>query len=198
MSASARAGSAPGIPGEVLESQRVFRRLLEATARPGVLIALPPASAEPETAVLRALLDHEVSFGVVGGAEEEAEGIRLTTGARGGPARRADFVLVRGGDSGGEVAKMKRGTLWEPHLGATAIYAVGRLSARGPVTLALSGPGVEGSRTLGVDGLAASEVGCILESRADYPMGVDVYLVDGAGLVGALPRSTRVETAAGA
>jgi len=176
----------------VLESQRVFRRLLDATARPGVLFALPQTGGEPETAVLRALLDHEVSFGVVGGSEEEAYRIRLSTGASPVSPGEADFVLVRGGDSKGEVAKMRRGTLEEPHLGATAIYAVERLSVRGSVTLVLSGPGVSGTRTLGAEGLASSELVHLRESRADYPMGVDVYLVDRAGLVAALPRSTEV------
>jgi len=88
---------------------------------------------------------------------------------------------------------MRRGTLEDPHLGATAIYRVLRLSTEGPVTLALSGPGIYGLATLGVEGLSVSEVKTIRESRSEYPRGVDVYLVDETGLVVGLPRSTQLE-----
>jgi alpha-D-ribose 1-methylphosphonate 5-triphosphate synthase subunit PhnH len=94
------------------------------------------------------------------------------------------------------VSKLRRGTLEHPERGATAIYAVEELSNVGTVSLKLTGPGVSGSRTLGLEGLAATEAAAIREIRQDYPLGVDVYLVDGAGRVAGLPRSTRLEVSA--
>jgi alpha-D-ribose 1-methylphosphonate 5-triphosphate synthase subunit PhnH len=137
-------------------------------------------------------LDHEVTFCAVGSEAEEArQRIAGATGARIVPAAEADFALISGGDSGGTLARLKRGTLERPESGATAVYAVERLDS-GPLTLELSGPGIPGERRLGVEGLPATEVRAFRESRADYPLGVDVYLVDEAGRVAGLPRSTRV------
>lgn len=178
----------------VFDSQRAYRCLLEATANPGKLFALPPAGADAAEVVLLMLLDGEVTFRALGPGAPEAEG-RLVreTGARTAPLSEADFVLVLGGNSGGALRDLKRGTLEAPEEGATAVYAVERLSERGTLTLVLSGPGVPEERVLGVEGLALEEVEEIQESRAAFPLGVDVYLVDGSGLVAGLPRSTRVE-----
>lgn len=173
----------------VFDSQRVFRRLLEATASPGKLFVLPPfEDCSPTDSIARALLDHETTFHVVG---ENEGNFTLATGARYAPLHEADFVFVH--EPGRVALDMKRGELEWPELGATAVYAVERLSNFGPITLRLSGPGVSGERMLGIKGLPLSEVKAIRDSRADYPLGVDVYLVDGAGQVCGLPRSTKVE-----
>jgi alpha-D-ribose 1-methylphosphonate 5-triphosphate synthase subunit PhnH len=148
---------------------------------------------EPHEAVLTTLLDHEVTFCAVGeGAREAEERISLRTGARIAPPAEADFALALGGDSGGRLRELKRGTLEEPAEGATAVWAVRRLSDHGHLTLALSGPGVFGERTVRIEGLTASEVEAILLFRSDYPRGVDAYLVDGRGMMIGLPRSTRL------
>ena len=187
--------TAPGIRAfdAVLDSQRVFRCVLQATAHPGKLFALPPTGVAPWEAVALTLLDHEVSFCVVGGPMVGAEGrIARLTGSRAVPPSEAGFALVAGG-SGGEISGLERGSLERPETGATAIFAIDRLSNAGPVTMKLSGPGVPGERTLGVDGLSVGEVEGIRASRQDYPLGVDVYLVDRTGQVAGLPRSTRLE-----
>lgn len=174
----------------VFDSQRVFRCVLQATAQPGKLFTLPPVGVAPPETVALALLDHEVTFCVVGA--EAGERLSRMTGSREVPLEEAEFALLSGGDSGGAVSKLGRGDLERPERGATAIYAVERLGT-GPVTLRLSGPGVPGTRTLGVEGLPKTEIEAIQKTRADYPLGVDVYLVDGAGQLAGLPRSTRLE-----
>jgi alpha-D-ribose 1-methylphosphonate 5-triphosphate synthase subunit PhnH len=179
---------------KVFDSQRVFRCLLQATASPGKLFTLPPVGSEALEAVAIALLDHEVAFCAAGPRAGELEKrVSRTTGARAVPVPEADFALVSGGDSGGAVLDLKRGSLERPETGATAIYAVGRLSGAGPLTFELYGPGVPGTRTLGVADLSPAEARSIRENRSDYPLGVDVYLVDEAGRIASLPRSTRLE-----
>lgn len=177
----------------VFDAQRVFRCLLQATASPGKIFTLLPTGVDAPEAVTLTLLDHEVSFSAVGeSAEELEERISRMTGARVGPAREADFVLISGEDSGDMVLNLKRGALERPETGATVIYAVERLDS-GPLTLRLSGPGVPDKRVLAVEGLSESGAEALRESRSDYPLGVDVYLVDEAGRVAGLPRSTRLE-----
>ena len=187
--------TAPGVRAfdAVFDSQRVFRCVLQATAHPGKLFALPPTGVAPWEAVALTLLDHEVSFCAVGGPMVSAQGrIARLTGSRAVPLSEAGFALVAGG-SGIEVSGLQRGTLERPETGATAIFAIDRLSNAGPVTIKLFGPGVPGERTLGVEGLSVEEIQEIRSSREDYPLGVDVYLVDEMGQVAGLPRSTRLE-----
>ena len=176
----------------VFDSQRVFRVLLQATAQPGKLFVFPPCGENPVDAVARTLLDHEVTFCAVG-ADTRATEERLSsvTGARAAPAPEADFALFFG-EHAGTIPTLKRGSLERPEEGATAIFAVERLSNAGPMTLGLSGPGVPDRRRVGVEGLSPSWAGETVESRAGYPLGLDLYLVDGSGQVAGLPRSTRL------
>lgn len=179
----------------VFDSQRVFRCLLRATARPGDLVTLPKTAVPPAETVLLTLLDHEVSFCAVGeGAPECERRLARETGARVSSAQEADFAFVLSGDHRGVLPLLGRGTLEEPASGATAIYAVRLLStAGGAFTVRVSGPGVPGERSLGVEGLANSQLGAMIETRSGYPLGVDVYLVDDWGVVAGLPRSARLE-----
>ncbi len=181
----------------VLRNQRVFRLLLCATSRPGEVVALPETGDGAIESVFLALLDVEVTFCVLGPDGAPSRGLedRLSgaTGARVAPASEADFALVPGGGSDGAVLELKRGTLEAPEVGATAVYQVERLAERGPLTLTVSGPGVPGSRSFGVEGLYAEELEALRESRANYPLGVDAYLIDRAGSMVGLPRSARLE-----
>ena len=178
-----------------IQAGRAYRILLQAAANPGKLFDMPPApDASTAEAILLTLLDGEVTFHALGpNAPEVAERLARATGARVAPAPEADFVLVLGSDSGAAVLELRRGTLEAPEDGATVVYAVGCLKVRGSLTVKLSGPGVPGERTLGVEGLDRQEVEGLRKSRASYPLGVDVYLADEAGLVAGLPRSTRLE-----
>ena len=181
----------------IFDSQRVFRCLLQAASQPGKLFTLPPFECGSLEIVARTLLDHEVSFHAIGdGALEASERLVRITGARMVPVSEADFALISGGDSDGAVLTLRRGELERPERGATAIYTVEDLSNTGSLAMKLTGPGLPGVRTLGIEGLLVEEAEGIRESRRDYPLGVDVYLVDGAGRVAGLPRSTRLEVSA--
>src|ERR1044071_948861 len=73
----------------VFGAQPMFRRLLEATARPGLVVPLgdvpllvPPARLRPASVLLLALMDREVTFAVVGpDAEMVREYLRFNTRA---------------------------------------------------------------------------------------------------------------------
>jgi alpha-D-ribose 1-methylphosphonate 5-triphosphate synthase subunit PhnH len=163
---------------DVLHTQRAFRALLAAMAEPGTVQRLPGAGGLP--LVLATLVDHEVTVAWPGDPQWPD----------------ADFVVVPGGCSGGELARARQGSLLDPALGATAIYQVAAVGA-GPLALSLSGPGVGSApRVLRLTGLAGEEVDLLQQSRARYPLGVDVVLIDGDGRCAALPRSTTLERVA--
>jgi len=175
-----------------LESQRAFRTLLEALARPGETLALGD---EPAFTVALTLLDGEVTFAAPGDGAFAGRVSRATR-ARPAPLPEADFVFLPAAGAEEGLRAMKQGTLEAPEEGATAMVLVESLKKEGgDAVLELSGPGVAGRRTLGVVGLPAGAVEAIRESRSGYPLGVDVFLLDGAGRVAGLPRSTRVGVA---
>jgi len=160
----------------VLDTQRAYRGLLAAMAEPGTMH--PLGGGVP--LVLATLTDHEVT--VVSSSDLGVE--------------TADFVVVDGGSSGGALLRARRGTPLDPAAGATAIYAITAVGA-GPLALSLTGPGVGPvPRVLRITGLDAAEVELVQQTRADYPCGVDVVLVDDAGQCAALPRSCTVEAVA--
>ncbi|WP_165977946.1 phosphonate C-P lyase system protein PhnH [Nonomuraea diastatica] len=61
------------------------------------------------------------------------------------------------------------------------------------VVLVLRGPGVPGVRRVRVTGLPAGVFAALAEANADFPAGVDTFLVAQDGTIAGLPRSTRIE-----
>jgi alpha-D-ribose 1-methylphosphonate 5-triphosphate synthase subunit PhnH len=160
-----------------LDTQRCYRGLLGAMAEPGTVHNVRPGL----PLVLATLVDHEVRLAEVGEAHWPT----------------ADFLLVRGGDSAGELTRARQGTLLDPALGATAIYEIDGVGS-GPLALALSGPGVgPAGRTLRLAGVPGREVALWRRTRSGFPLGVDVILVDRSGRCAALPRSTTLSTVEG-
>ena len=180
-------------------AQALFRRLLEATARPGLVVALgecplvvPPARLRPACALLLALMDREVTFSVVGpDAETVREYLRFNTGAHATGVAAADFVLVTA--SGGDWSPARRGALDAPHESATVVLtplAVGGPRRAADVTLALTGPGIAGEALLPLRGLSVFDVAPLVD-RADFPLGVDVWLAGADSRLAVVPRSAR-------
>jgi alpha-D-ribose 1-methylphosphonate 5-triphosphate synthase subunit PhnH len=183
------------------DTRETFRALVDATSRPGTVQQTPTTPASH--AVIATLVDHEVTFS--GGDEELRTTLNRESRLDAAPFEDADVVAVDG-HTDGRVTEAKRGTLKEPSEGATLVYDVSRVAADtdGPgeghdeaesLELAVSGPGVPGTRTFAVAGLPAAEVEAIATAQSNYPRGVDVYLTAGDCVV-ALPRSVSVRVAA--
>jgi alpha-D-ribose 1-methylphosphonate 5-triphosphate synthase subunit PhnH len=93
--------------------------------------------------------------------------------------------------------ELHQGTLLEPEASATAFYCVERLSnTPDPDTnwleLELTGPGVLQSRRLYIAGMEQNEATEIIATRGNYPLGIDVYLIDMHGQCAGLPRTTKI------
>jgi alpha-D-ribose 1-methylphosphonate 5-triphosphate synthase subunit PhnH len=175
----------------VHDTRETFRALVDAASRPGTVQTTPVDPAAH--AVVSTLVDHEVTF--CGGAEPVLSALERESRLDEAPFETADVVLVDG-HTDGRVTEAKRGTLKEPSDGATLVYAVETLTDAPAdadcLELSVSGPGVPGTRTFGVDGLPPEEVAAIAAAQSTYPRGVDVYLAAG-DTVAALPRSVDVE-----
>ena len=182
----------------VFDTQRVFRLLLDGMARPGKMQRLPspaltppPGLAPYAAGVAFALLDGETTFAVAPARHDWQHYLTLNTGAHAVGAAAAAFVLVRGEQAAPVLAEMNRGDLLMPEQGATMVCMVEKIAADvpGDVRLSLRGPGVAGTAALSVTGWPPAAVEALAEANSEFPLGVDVILIDAGGVLACIPRS---------
>jgi len=190
---------------DVHATQRTFRLLLDALARPGTVQALidrvpdVPAPVDPHVALVAlTLLDHETRFATSGPeAAPLAEFIARRTGAHPAPPEEAGFLFASGDDDAAPLARLSVGSLESPEQGGTAIVTVARLSANddggGPgCVMTLRGPGIAAITRVHVRGLARAIVETFIEQNHEFPLGIDAYLIDLGGRIIGLPRTVRI------
>ena len=168
--------------------QQMFRRLLDATARPGTLAELAELSgnAPVALAVLAVFCDNTQTLADLTGSLTEADR-RFLDAANAAPGT-ARFILADGAKPPGDL-NPACGTLDLPDLGATLVI---RVSALGTGNLLhLSGPGIPGTRDLAVTGLHDGWLAARTRWCADFPTGCDIVLADETGAV-VLPRTTQI------
>ncbi|HKW94142.1 MAG TPA: phosphonate C-P lyase system protein PhnH [Methylomirabilota bacterium] len=192
-----------GLRDPVLDGQRIFRTLLEATAHPGRILAvdgpLPDEELPPRwplhaatTAVCLTLLDFETPLWLDPAARtpEVTAYLRFhcscpivddQTAAR--------FAVVAHAPGVPGLGTFDPGTEEYPDRSATVIVQARTLSAAGR---RLTGPGIESVAYLEAEGLPARFWEDLQINHARFPRGVDVLLTAGRA-VAALPRTTRVE-----
>ncbi|WP_299046893.1 phosphonate C-P lyase system protein PhnH [uncultured Tateyamaria sp.] len=159
-----------------------FDALLWSLSRPGLPRTLP----EPgEASIIAALLDRECR---VHAADPLLIPEIMRTGAELVDIEHADHVFFGTMTAREPLAQIATGSDLYPDGGATII-----LRARFGFghTLRLTGPGVDGSATVQVGGLPDG-FWAVRMSRLRYPMGFDLFLLDGDQVIG-VPRSTTVE-----
>lgn len=188
---------------ESLVAQETFRMLLQAMSHPGRNYPLlreekgkNPSPEEGLTMILRTLLDHEVSFCVIGADRREREAsVSRLTGCPPAATDAADFLVVPGGTTNRSILRAKRGTLDYPDAGATVIYAVGSVEGADAfvASAVLKGPGIKDQIAVAISGLNPEELADIKEMTSEFPLGIDCIFVDRAGRVMCIPRSTRIE-----
>jgi alpha-D-ribose 1-methylphosphonate 5-triphosphate synthase subunit PhnH len=186
----------------VRAAQHIFRVALDALANPG---ALQPGLIHPAVArdlpkgnpwlasLLLTVLDHEVAAHVAPGPDAEAIAEYLVRRVRPSivPAGEADFVAAAAETiEPGLPEMLRRGGLEYPDDGATLVIDVPSL--QNGLALTLTGPGIKETRTLRAGGLPAAFFRSRDRAVADYPMGIDLLLVDRCGRIAGLPRTTRI------
>jgi alpha-D-ribose 1-methylphosphonate 5-triphosphate synthase subunit PhnH len=200
---------------QIFYSTATFRSLLDSLARPGKInkLAYPTlerANTESELlpnmyalGALATLLDSEVSFVLAEQGQwldqrsPASQWLIVRSGSRlAASPSQADFAFFSGGSSNGLISTLNPGDLLEPEISTTAFYTVESLAptteAALPLVLTLKGPGIADTTTFGVAGLAESEIALIQATRHNYPLGIDIYLIDAAGQCVGLPRTTRL------
>lgn len=192
------AALASGFADPVLDSQAVFRAVLNALARPGVPIALPtaiepPAPLTPELAALAlTLADSDAPIWLderLAADGAIARFLRFHTGAPIAEAPDdAAFALITAIEKLPPLDTFATGTDEYPDRSTTLVIAVDDLHAGVP--LRLSGPGIPDSVTLHA-ALPADFPDRLRANHRAFPRGVDCLLVSRGEVVG-LPRSASV------
>jgi len=193
-----------GLADPVTDAQSVFHAVMHAMANPGRIYPLaaaatPPQPLTPELGVIAAtLLDHDATVwcdAAIAANQNATAWLTFHTGApRVENADAAQFALVSDVSRLPSLPDFSQGNAEFPDRSTTIVLAVASLkSGHGFV---LKGPGIDGERSLHVDGLPQDFIQQWRENGAQYPLGVDLVLVcDGA--VAALPRTTRISALEG-
>ncbi len=189
----------PGLADPVIDGQRIFRRLLDAMARPGTIVTLAPLPAAPgpldpaTAAVALALADRETAVWLddAAGTAAVRRHLRFHCGCplASDPAQ-ADFVIAADMRALPPLDAFNPGSDEYPDRSTTLILQVPVLIGGEAWTLA--GPGIRDRAAMAIAGLPVGFRDQVVANNAGFPRGVDLIFTSGAQLC-ALPRSTRLE-----
>ncbi|HZD60043.1 MAG TPA: phosphonate C-P lyase system protein PhnH [Anaerolineae bacterium] len=190
----------------VFDAQQVFRLLLDCMARPGKINYLPDIKifVGKGTSFLyliaRTLLDTEVSFAFIDTAKTGLDKeIMRCTGSRLVDVERADFILCDGRIRQSDLYLANIGTLEFPDRAATVVMKVSQLLEQRPQVpwelfkVDLTGPGIDGSKSIWLDGIHKDNLDWLSLQNQNYPLGVDTVLVDIEGRVACMPRRSELK-----
>jgi len=184
-----------GFDAPALDSQAVFRDLLEAWARPGQIETLERDCAIPEglnaasAQLALTLLDNDTPIWISPSLRSASKWIIFHTGC---PVterpEQASFVFADISDLPA-LNQFNLGDAMSPELGATLIIQIESLTG-GPV-LTLDGPGIDGTVNLAPQGPDAAFWAERAKLAPRFPAGLDLILVADQALA-CIPRTTRI------
>jgi alpha-D-ribose 1-methylphosphonate 5-triphosphate synthase subunit PhnH len=178
-----------------VDSQQVFRAVLEALARPGTAMALPDGplrTIAPAVVPVFALADLGTGVCVLEHADDRwGDVVTTATNAPLWPAELARLVAAVRPVTEDEIRDFTRGTTAAPGTAALVSLSVPDVHG-GARRWRMTGPGIDGETTLSPVGLAPGFVAARADAVAGYPAGIDVLLVTRDGRVVGLPRTTTI------
>ncbi len=191
----------PGFADPVIESQQVFRAVLDAMARPGRIQSVPDGLTPPaplavgSAAFCLALADHDTPVWLAPGLRNPATLAFLRFHCGCPIVEEPESAAFAIADAAGLPAldSFAMGSDAWPETSTTVVVQVDDLQERGP--LRLTGPGIETAHRLSVPGLRPGLPDEWEANRKLFPCGVDLVLVAGRRIA-ALPRTTTVTVGA--
>jgi len=188
-----------GLADPAIESQHIFRAVLNAFSRPGTVKELhladtPPAPLMTGTAAV-ALTLFDLTTPVwldptlASDAAREYLGFHTGCTWAEGPAD-ANFAIVDGTAGIANFDDYAQGSLEYPDRSATLIVQVEALSEGDGAKL--TGPGIETEHRLMVKGVTVAFWAALADNNARFPHGVDLVLV-ARDRIACLPRTTKAE-----
>lgn len=188
-----------GFADPVLDSQAIFRLILDALAKPGTIhsvcdfVTEAPLGLQPATAAcLLCLADYETPIFLPewlrGGTAQRF--LAFYTGARvTDEPLRASLAVIEGDSHECRLSHFDQGDDRYPDRSATLLVQCAHLNDGPPITL--EGPGIKTTTTIAPSGLHDDFWQDVEANHALYPCGVDLIFCSGDRLMG-LPRSSRI------
>jgi alpha-D-ribose 1-methylphosphonate 5-triphosphate synthase subunit PhnH len=183
----------------VFDSQRAFRGIMDALAKPGIVQGLALNLSPPDVlpvaaaAAILTLCDFETELWVcptITNANAIADYCAFHTGTkRSKTPDQAHFALIDLTSQKLGLADFAQGIAEYPDRSTTIICIVPSLI--GGQQRTLSGPGIQNTVQFFAEGLPDDFDAQWAENHSSFPLGVDLVFCSGASLVG-LPRSTRI------
>jgi len=196
----------------VLDSQKVYRLVLEAMSNPTRVVNISDYAAKflgdhPDfmgkspgavftarstsfLALAMTLLDNEVSFNACENQSLTDEIVSLTLAKR-EKTEAADFVFVcEPNDMNNVIKNVKCGTLSDPHKSATIII---RNDGTPACSLTFYGPGINSRKTVQTTKTVKDAIDLRDVQDYEYPQGIDMVFVSSNGDLFAIPRMTQIE-----
>ncbi|MCL2519345.1 MAG: phosphonate C-P lyase system protein PhnH [Oscillospiraceae bacterium] len=166
----------------VFDSQKIFRLILEAMSNPTRIVNISKYGDDSVfLTVAMTLLDNEVSFNTCGN-ETLSEEISSLTLAKRESLEYADFIFASDINC---IENVKCGTLADPHKSATVII---RNDGEPACQLTFEGPGINDRAMVQVTQIVYDAVTLRDAQNYEYPQGIDLIFVSGAGELFAIPR----------
>jgi alpha-D-ribose 1-methylphosphonate 5-triphosphate synthase subunit PhnH len=190
---------APGLADPARDSQAAFRQILNATAYAGRIETLPLALTPPgglgvaAATVMLTLVDIDVDLWLSASLREPlTPWLRFHCGCPivAGDRLDAAFALLGKGDACPPLDTARLEDPERPDISTTLIVECEALT--GGRELRATGPGIDGATIIAPRGLPEGLWAERDALRALLPLGVDLFLTAGSGLM-ALPRTTRIE-----
>ena len=187
-----------GFADPVHASQSTFRAVMDALARPGIIVPVTAMAAGPAlhpaaAAVALTLLDYETPVWLdrtLAAAPGLADWFRFHTSAPMTPdPSRAAFAFIGDVVHAPSLDAFWLGTTEYPDRATTLVLQVERFVA--DECLLLSGPGIAGTQSFAAAPLPNNFRAQLIANRELFPRGVDVILATKKEIA-ALPRSVRV------
>lgn len=188
-----------GFSDAVMESQEVFRTVMDAMAQPGTIKSInvsmePPAPLSSTMAAIACtLVDADSAIWLdakLASHPEVKNWLAFQTGAPITPdAADASFALVHDLEKMPSFESFALGTQEYPDRSSTIILQVNNLTGGTPLTLA--GPGIKDTATFSPEPLPSDFLKQWANNHACFPRGVDL-IIAGPDAVMCLPRSSRI------
>lgn len=180
------------------KNQQNFRKIMDSFAYPGKINKIVSfekykGSLFPQTIdLITTLVDGEVSFYIYKEDKKAEEEIIIRTNTKTETISKADYVVI-GLDYENEICdclkEVKRGTLINPHTSGTLIIETREILDDGNISL--MGPGIKYINKIGIDNFDWIETRN--EINSEFPIGVDIILIDQYKNLLCIPRTTRIK-----
>ncbi|HBG1439724.1 TPA: phosphonate C-P lyase system protein PhnH [Clostridioides difficile] len=182
-------------------TQEIYRKMLDSASFHGKLNNIDNINIENNTKLLNGaigiaitLLDQEVTFYIENYTQKDIKNIRALTMSNQIDYRKSDYIFL---DINSEVdiLQIKIGSFEYPDESATIVHQVNDLSTYSQtkyIKLDLSGPGIKSKNSIYINGIREEFIERLSSINKDYPIGIDLILVDKKGEIAFIPRSSKL------